>query len=185
MGEPKRTRLVFLGFGEEREAEYVLEFMQDAIAGKEIVVEDWALVRKEPGGQVTVRSNKKADPGAARGGAFGGAAGAVLAILSGPIGVGAVVAGTAVGAVTAAARDSGLKDDEINEVSKLMADGRTGLMIAVPLSEAERFDQFMTRVAYLPSHPDRTYQVDIVPGRTFERALNEYRLHEEDPRPDA
>jgi uncharacterized membrane protein len=180
MGEPKRTRLVFLGFADQAAAEHVLELVEDAVKDREIVVEDWALVRKAPGGEVTVRSNKRADPGAARGSVMGGTAGAVLAALSGPIGVGAVVAGAAVGAVTAAGKDSGLKDDEIREVSKFMADGRTGLMIAIPLAEADRFATFNERMSHLGSQPDRQYQVDIVPGRTFGRAIHEYRIHEED-----
>jgi uncharacterized membrane protein len=180
MGDPKRTRLVFLGFADEAAAEHTLELVQDAITDKEIVVEDWALVRKSSDGEVSVKSNKKADPGAARGGMMGGTAGALLAVLSGPIGVGAVVAGAAVGAVTAAAKDSGLKDDEIREVSKLMADGRTGIMLAIPLTAADRYDTFSARFENLGSRPDRTYQVDIVPGRDFERAIKEYQLHEED-----
>jgi uncharacterized membrane protein len=180
MGEPKRTRLVFLGFADEAAAEQTLELVQDAITDKEIVVEDWALVRKSPDGEVSVKSNKKVDPGPARGGLMGGTAGALLAVLSGPIGVGAVVGGAAVGAVVAAAKDSGIKDDEIREISKLMADGRTGIMLAIPLTAADKYDKFAARFEHLGSRPDRTHQIDIVPGRDFERAVDEYRKHEED-----
>jgi uncharacterized membrane protein len=179
MGDPKRTRLVFLGFDDEGAAESVLATVEDGVRQKDIVVEDWALVHKAPGGKVSVRSDKHADPGAARGGVFGGAAGAVLAALSGPVGAGAVLAGAAVGAVTAAVKDSGMKTHDILEVSKLMAEDRTGIMIAVPLAESERFDEYADghRVYALA---ERRHQVDIVPGRDFERALSEYRLHEED-----
>jgi uncharacterized membrane protein len=179
MGEPKRTRLVFLGFGDEGGAEAVLANVRSGVSAKDIVVEDWALIHKASGGKVTVRTDKSTDPGAVRGGLAGGGMGALFAVLSGPIGAGAVVGGAAIGAVTAAIKDSGFKNQDIEEVSKLMADDRTGLMIAVPLSEADRFDEFANshRVYAIP---DRRYQVDIVPGRTFERALEEYRLHEED-----
>jgi uncharacterized membrane protein len=180
MSEPKRTRLVFLGFADDTAAENALELVEDAIKDREIVVEDWALLQKAADGKVTVRKNKNADPNAARGGVFGGAAGALLAVLSGPIGVGAVAAGAAIGAVTAAHKDSGIKDEEIKEVAKFMADGRTGLMLAVPLDQADKYDTFAARFENQATKPDRQYQVDIVPGRDFERALSEYRAHEED-----
>lgn len=179
MGEPKRTRLVFLGFDEQAAAEAVLSELQSGISTKAIVVEDWALMTKAPGGEVRIRTDKSKDPGAARGAAFGGGAGLVLAALSGPIGAGAMLGGAAIGAVTAAMKDSGLKDRELEEISTLMADGRTGIVIAVPLAEADRFDEFAaTHAAF--QMPDRRREVDIVPGRTFEQALEQYRLHEED-----
>jgi hypothetical protein len=95
-----------------------------------------------------------------------------------PIGAGAVVPARP-SAVTAALKDSGFKNDEIEAVSRFMADGRSGLMIAVPLAEAERFDAFMAdNVVFTAA--DRRHQVDIVPGRSFEDALEQYRRHEED-----
>ena len=177
MGEPKRTRLVFLGFAEEMVARHVLEVIKSGIEAKEIVVEDWALVHKAHGGELTITNDKKKDPGALRGGLFGGGAGMVLAALSGPVGMGAVAAGAAVGAVTAAVRDSGIKNDQVKAVSTFMADGRTGLMIAIPLDEAPRWDEFVGLHEEFAS-PDAREQMDIVPGRTFEDALEEYRQKE-------
>ena len=177
MSEPKRTRLYFFGFAEEMVARTVLEAIKDGRSKKEITVEDWALVHKAPGGKLTITNDKSKDPGAARGGLFGGAAGLVLATLSGPIGLGAVAGGAAVGAATAAIRDSGFKNDDIESVSRFMADGRTGIMLATPLDEADTFD------AWVAEHPefdasDCRHQVDIVPGRDFERALQEYARNE-------
>jgi uncharacterized membrane protein len=178
MSEPKRTRLVFLGFAEQMVASNVLELIKDGIAKKDIVVEDWAMVHKAPGGKLTITNDKSKDPGAVRGGLVGGGAGMVLAALAGPVGLGAVAAGAAVGAVTAAVRDSGIKNSDITEVSKFMADGRTGLMIAIPLAEASKWDEFVANNVEFEA-PDARHQVDIVPGRTFEEALDEYRLREE------
>ena len=173
MAEPKRTRLYFFGFAEEMVARTVLEVIKNGIASKEIVVDDWALVHKAPGGKLTITNDKSKDPGAARGGLFGGAAGLVLATLSGPIGLGAVAGGAAIGAATAAIRDSGFKNDDIETVSTFMADGRTGIMLGTPLADAPKFD------AFVAEHPefdasDRKHQVDIVPGRDFDRAVEEY-----------
>jgi uncharacterized membrane protein len=173
MAEPKRTRLYFFGFAEEMVARTVLEVIKGGISKQEIVVEDWALVHKAPGGKLTITNDKKKDPGAARGGLFGGAAGIVLATLSGPIGLGAVAGGAAIGAATAAIKDSGFKNDDIEAVSRFMADGRTGIMLATPLADADKID------AFVAEHPefeasDRKHHVDIVPGRDFDRALSEY-----------
>jgi len=178
MADPKRTRLVFLGFTEEDVARTVLNVIETGIKEKAIAVEDWAMVHKAAGGKVTVTKDKGVDPGAGRGALFGGGAGAVLAILSGPVGVGAVVTGAAIGAITAGIRDSGFKSEDVQEVSTLMADNRTGIVVGFPLAESERWD------AFVKEHPefaaaDRTHQVDIVPGRTFEQALDEYRRNEE------
>jgi len=152
------------------------------LGNTDLLLDDSSMVKGSahwgPGGKLTIKTDKSKDPGGARGALFGGGAGYLLAALSGPIGAGAVVAGAAVGAVTAAVRDSGLKNDDIVEVSKFMADGRTGIMLAIPLDAVEQWDQFVdTNVEFAAS--DRQHQVDIVPGRDFERALEEYRQAEE------
>ena len=117
--------------------------IKSGIKDKAITVEDWAMVHKAPGGELTITKDKATDPGAARGGLVGGGAGAVLAVLSGPIGVGAVAVGAAIGAVTAAVKDSGFKDHDIKEISKQMADGRTGIMVGVPLEAVDQWDAFV------------------------------------------
>jgi uncharacterized membrane protein len=179
MSEPKRTRVAFLGFAEEMVATNVLELIKGGIAAKEIVVEDWAMVHKAVGGKLTVTTDKSKDPGAVRGGLFGGGAGMILAAISGPIGAGAVVAGAAIGAVGAAMKDSGFKDHDIKEVSTLMADGRTGIMVGIPLDDAPAWDEFVANHVEFEASDNR-HQVDIVPGNTFEDALEHYRQHEED-----
>jgi uncharacterized membrane protein len=178
MSEPKRTRLVFLGFSEEDVARTVLGVIQSGIRTKAITVEDWAMVHKAPGGKLTITKDKDVDPGAGRGALFGGGAGAVLAALSGPIGMGAVATGAAIGAITAGIRDSGFKSEDVQEVSKLMADGRTGIVVGFPLDEADRWETFAAQQPEFAA-ADRRHQVDIVPGRTFEQALEEYRRDEE------
>ena len=177
MSEPKRTRLYFFGFAEEMVARHVLEVIKSGQESKAITVEDWALVSKAPGGKLTITNDKTKDPGGARGALFGGGAGLILAALSGPIGLGAVAGGAAIGAVTAAVRDSGFKNDDIESVSRFMADGRTGIMVATPLDESDAFDAFIAEHDEFEAS-DRKHHVDIVPGRDFEQALDEYRRAE-------
>ncbi len=95
MGEPKRTRLIFLGFPDQAPAQAAFDVIMAGRESKAIVIEDMVLLHKAIGGKVTVEGMKSADPGAARGAAFGGMLGAVLAVISGPIGIGAVLGGAA------------------------------------------------------------------------------------------
>jgi uncharacterized membrane protein len=178
VGEPQRTRLVFLGFADREIATGMTGVIKSGIREKSINVIDWAMVYKAPGGKLTVTTDKSKDPGAVRGGLFGGGAGLVLAALSGPIGVGAVVGGAAIGAVTAAIKDSGIDDAAIKTVSTFMADGRSGIMVAIPLADADAWDAFVASHVEFGA-ADRTHVVDIVPGRTFEQAVEEYRQAEE------
>ena len=181
MGEPKRTRLIFLGFADEGPARSVVGVIESGVKDKAITIEDWALVHKAPGGELTITKDKDTDPGGARGGLVGGGAGAVLAVLSGPIGVGAVAVGAAIGAVTAAVKDSGFKDHDVKEISKQMADGRTGIMVGVPLEATDKWDAFVADHSEFTAS-DTQHTVDIVPGRTLEDAIEEYRRHEDDDR---
>ena len=178
MSEPKHTRLQFLGFTDEMLARTVWEVIKEGQHAKKITIEDVVLVHKAVGGKVTITNDMKRDPGAVRGGVVGGTAGLFLATLLGPVGLGAVAAGAAIGAVTSAVKDSGLRNDDIKEVSKLMADGRSGLMIAMPLDASDAWDAFVAENPEFHSS-DKQHRVDIVPGRDFETALEEYRENEE------
>jgi uncharacterized membrane protein len=179
MADAKRSRLFFLGFPRPGVAIYVLEVIKEARKAKDIVVTDWAMIQKPTGGEAKISTDRTVDPGAARGAGVGGFAGVVLAAVLGPIGVGAVVGGAAVGAVTAALRDSGLKDDDLERVSTLMAEGREGLVIVVPIEEGDRFQAFMDATPDFHA-ADRKLSVDIVPGRTLQDAIDDYITHEDD-----
>ena len=105
MGEPKRTRLIFLGFPDQAPAEAAFDVIMAGRESNAIVIEDMALVHKAIGGKVTVEGMKSAGSGsrdAAR--PFGGSAGRGPRRVSGPIGIGAVLGGAALGAVTAASQ---------------------------------------------------------------------------------
>ena len=176
----KQTRLFILGFGRPGIARYVLEQVKSAKNKKWIDFADWALIEKPAdGGPAKITESTKADPGAARGLGFGGLAGGVLAVISGPIGVGAVAAGAAIGAVTAGLKDSGLKDKDLESMSHLMAAGREGIVVAVPMDRADEFQEYVDSDEIFQS-ADRKLTVDIVPGRTLEQAIAEYIEHEED-----
>ncbi|OGO56556.1 MAG: hypothetical protein A2V85_08375 [Chloroflexi bacterium RBG_16_72_14] len=160
-GEPKRTRLVFMRFREEMIGRTVVEELKAGIKDRSIEVEDWALIHKSPSGRVSITTDRTIDPGPVEGAMFGGAAGLVLAIIAGMVGGVPVLGGAAIGGLVAALMDSGLDNAHVDAVARLMDAGGTGLMIAV-------FEAAISR-----------YQADIVPGRTFEQALEAYREQEE------
>jgi uncharacterized membrane protein len=173
MAKVTHSRLFLLGFAEADIARYVLQLIKNAIAAKEITVSDWAMIVRGEGREAEITTDKKVDPGGARGAGFGGLAGVVVAGLSGPIGVGAIVAGAAIGGITAALKDSGLKDGDLQSISNLMAEGRSGLVISVPLDDAATFESFMSRnTEFHAAQPRLSY--DIVPGRTLQDVVDSY-----------
>jgi uncharacterized membrane protein len=174
MAEPKSNRLYMLAFTDAGIPPYVLELIKDGVKGKEITVSDWAMIRRKPDGEAEISTDKSADPGAGRGALFGGAAGVALAALAGPIGFGAVVAGAAIGGVTAALRDSGIKDHDLKAIADLMQEGRSGLVVAVPLDDTERFEGFMELHVEFQS-VIRKVEVDVVAGHSLAQAIDEYR----------
>jgi uncharacterized membrane protein len=173
MADAKESRLFFLGFPRPGVATYVVELIKDANKAQDIVVTDWAMIQKPAGNEPKITESTKADPGAARGAGAGGLAGVALAAVLGPIGFGAVVGGAAIGAVTAALKDSGLKQKDLDSIADLMAEGREGLVIVVPLEEGDRFQAFMDATTEFHA-ADRKLSVDIVPGRTLRDAIDEY-----------
>jgi uncharacterized membrane protein len=174
MADEKHTRLVFLGFADQMLARTVLEVIKEGRRKKRFVLEDWVMIHKAPGGELTITNDKGSDPGAARGALVGGTAGWALATLAGPIGLGAMVGGAVIGAITAAVKDSGVKNGDIDTVAGFMAEGRTGIMLAMPLSEAGSWEEFVRENPEFHAS-DRQHQMDITPARTFEQGIEEYR----------
>ena len=174
MAEPKQTRLVFLGFTDAMLAKTVLQVIKDGRESKAITVEDWVMVQKSPDGKLTVTNDKGADPGAARGALVGGTAGWALATLAGPIGLGAMIGGAAIGAIAARVKDSGIKNDDIDSVTGFMVAGRTGLMLAIPLADAAAWDGFVAENPEFHSAV-RRHQMDITPDHSFEQGIEEFR----------
>ena len=159
-------------------AALALERTQDAVRDHAFTLTDWAVISKEVGGKTEISSSRRADPGAARGGAFGGGAGLVLAVLSGPIGAGAVLGGAAIGAVTAGLLDSGFPQARLKEISTLMRDGRTLLLLAVPIDDVPKLDALIEGATAFNAVAGR-YDVDITPANTLSDALDQYRATEE------
>ncbi len=177
MAELKTARLIFMGFETEMIARNVLEVIKEAADGKAITVSDWALVLRGPDGKPKISGDKTVDPGAARGGLVGGSLGMILAAVAGPVGIAAVVGGAAIGAVAAALKDSGMQTKDLEAAAGFMAEGRSGLVIAVPLDAVDAWNDFVGRTVEFEAVA-RKHEVDITPDHTFEAALAEYRAQQ-------
>ena len=173
MAELKTAHIVLMGFSEEMIARYVLNLIRAADKAKAIKVLDWALATRDPEGKVKIEGDKGVDPGASRGGLVGGALG-VLLVATGPVGLGAVAVGAGIGAVAASLRDSGMQTKDLEAAAGFMEEGRTGLVIAVPLDSVDAWNDFVASTVEFEAVA-RKHEVDITPDHTFQAALAEYR----------
>ena len=172
MAELKTAHLILMGFAEEMVARAVLQLVREANKEKLFKVLDWALARKDEDGTVKLEGDKGTDPGATRGGLFGGALG-VLLVAAGPVGLGAVAVGAGVGAVAAAMRDSGIQDKDLKAVGEIMRAGRSGLVIAINPEDVDAWTKFVAdNVEFHAAQP--VIHIDITPDHTFEQAIAEY-----------
>ena len=177
MGQLKTARLIFMGFEEEMIARNVLEVIKEAKDSKAVTVADWALVLRDADGELKISGDKSVDPGAARGGLVGGSVGMLLAAIAGPVGMAAVVGGAAIGAVATALRDSGMQTKDLEAAAGFMAEGRSGLVIAVPLDGVDAWNGFVGSNVEFEAVV-RRHEVDISPDHTFKAALDEYRAQQ-------
>lgn len=138
MSDDTKKHLFLLGFAERDAADAAVAQLKELQNEKFIEVRDYAVVSKSVGGELTVTEDKDADPGASRGAVAGVMGGALIALMSTPIGLGAVAVGAGVGAVTGALRDSGFKSNDLDEVGRLMRDGRTILIVAVRPEDTDK-----------------------------------------------
>jgi uncharacterized membrane protein len=173
VAELKTAHLVLMGFSEEMIARNVLFLVKEAADAKTFKLLDWALAVKDHDGKVKLDGDKGTDPGAARGGMFGGALGMLL-VAAGPVGLGAVAVGAGVGAVAAAMRDSGMQDKDLKSVGEIMKPGRSGLVVAIEPGDLDAWTDFVAHnVEFHAAQP--VVHVDITPDHTFEQAIAEYK----------
>lgn len=171
------TRTLFvLGYPDKAMADAAVREMENLKNSDYLKVTDWAIITRDADGTVhTHESTSGDDVGAARGAVAGTVAGALIAI-AGPIGLAGVAAAAGIGAVTAALRDSGFKDKDMESVGALMADGRTVLLVSVGSEFHERMRSAIKDVPELAA-ADRTLEspVDGASGNLLREAIAAYK----------
>jgi uncharacterized membrane protein len=155
-------------------AKLCLTKAREAAKAKTFTLADWAVISREDG-KTQVESSKETNPGALRGGLFGGGAGAVLAVLSGPIGAGAMLGGAAIGAITAGLKDSGFPTGELKEIATLMREERSLLLLAVPNEDTEKLNAFVSETIAF-NGVDGRLDFDITPTHTLADAIAEHQV---------
>lgn len=172
MSDPASYHLAIFAYDFRQVAKVCLTKTREAAKGGDFTLADWAIISTEDG-KTEIESSKATNPGATRGGLFGGGAGAVLAVLSGPIGAGAILGGAAIGAITAGLVDSGFPTGQLKEISTLMRADRALLLVAVPNEDVDKFNAFVAQTIAF-NGVDGRLDVDITPTHTLTDAIAEY-----------
>lgn len=133
-----RIHVVLLGFPDPDAARAGLRALRWLAEHDHLEIEGHALIAKDAGGRVRVEESADIDAGPLQGGFVGGLAGALLAVATGPIGIGAAVGGAVIGAIAAGMRDAGFPDTELRAAGDLMARGESMLIVGVEPAHADR-----------------------------------------------
>jgi uncharacterized membrane protein len=180
-----RKHLFVLGYPDADGAERAVGSLAELERTGYLAVTDYAVISKGADGKLAVREDKRADHGAGPGAVAGGVAGGLLAVFAWPIGVGAVVVGAGIGAVTSALHDAGFKSDDLQEVGRLMEGGRAILIVAVAPDDTDRMRDAIGDVPELRA-ADRRWEADLAPdsknvlGDAIEQWRREERLRAEE-----
>jgi uncharacterized membrane protein len=160
MGDDARKHLFVLGYPDRAAAETAVAELHELQRDQFLEVKDWAIVAKAEGGGLTVTESKDADPGAMRGAVTGGLGAAFIALAATPIGAGAILAGAGIGAVAGKLRDTGFKGNDLQEVGRLMQDGRAVLLLAVRPQDTDRLRGVLDDIPELRA-ADRRWEADV------------------------
>ncbi len=180
MGSDLAKHLFVLGFPDRAGADAAIAELKSLESTEFLEVTDHAIVTKDVGGKLTVTESTDADPGAKQGAMAGAAGAAFIALVSTPIGAGAVLAGAGIGAVTGALRDSGFKTKDLEETGRLMEDGRTILIVAVKPEHTDRLRGALDDIPAL-AVADRRLEVEVPASskNVLREAIARYRANED------
>jgi uncharacterized membrane protein len=104
--------VVIAAFNDQKSAEAALKQLRAAEKDKVIKIEDAAILWKDSKSKLHIKET--GDMTGTRGAAYGGVAGAVLGIITGPVGW-VAVGGAAIGGLVAKLRDSGFNNKRLEE----------------------------------------------------------------------
>jgi uncharacterized membrane protein len=157
---PSPKHLFVLGFPDRAGADRAVRGLAELERSRFLKVTDHAIISKGDDGKLKIEENKDADHTAGRGAVTGGLAGAFVAVLAGPIGIGAVAVGAGIGAVANALNDSGFKTGDLKEVGSMMEGGRTLLLVAVRPDDAHKLHEAIGDLPELKA-ADRRWEAEV------------------------
>lgn len=149
------STIIVLGFDHQYGAEGMLEYIDQFEREGLITLNDAVIAERGVGGEVTIKqANPQTGKTSLRGSGVGLLAGLLL---GGPI-LG-VAAGAGIGAIVGAAKDFGLDDHFVEEISESLKPESSALFLLVKEANTEelqgRFDKYEARVITTTLPPDR------------------------------
>ena len=122
------VQAVVAAFNDEKGAENALQQLKEAQKEKVIKVKDAAVLSRDQNSKLHIKES--GDMTGARGAAYGGIAGAVLGVVTGPVGW-AALGGAAVGGLVAKLRDSGFDDARLRQWGENLTPGSSAVVAVI------------------------------------------------------
>lgn len=133
----KKTDYVLLAakYPDQDHAKTILDMLESMHHALTIDLKDAVMLTKEPDGKI--KTHETTDVTARKGAKRGLIAGAVLGVIYPPSLIVTALAGGGIGALWGKAKDSGVKHDDIKELSDSLTDGQAAIIVLVSENTAE------------------------------------------------
>jgi uncharacterized membrane protein len=120
--------VIVAAFEDEKGADAALKELKEAQKQGIIKVKDAALLHKDASSKLHVRET--GDMTGAKGAVLGGVGGAVVGLITGPVGW-AAIGGAAIGGLVAKLRDSGFKNERLERWGENLAPGSSAIVAVI------------------------------------------------------
>lgn len=130
------VQLIVAAFNDEEAARQALDQLKMAQAEGLIDIQDAAVLRKDHDGKLHIKETS--DWGTGRGAAIGGVAGAAVGLIAGPALLVPVAVGALIGGLSAKWRDSGQRDDQLEQLGKDLKPGSSAIIVVAGDASVEQ-----------------------------------------------
>ncbi len=136
------SQIVIAAFKDEMAANQALQQLNQLQKEKTIKIVDVAVLRRDERSKLHI--NEPSDWGWRRGALAGGAVGAVVGLIAGPIGW-AALGGAAIGGLAAQLRDTGFNDSELRRLGECLTPSSSALITLIEPMWAKQVEEEMTK----------------------------------------
>jgi uncharacterized membrane protein len=123
------TQVILAAFKDEEGADNALKQLKEAQKEHLIKVENVAVLRCDQHGKLSIK--EPTDRGFAEGALIGGAVGAIVGVLFGPLVLATTAGGAALGGLVAKLHDSGFDDQRLRELGKNLQPGTSAIVAVI------------------------------------------------------
>jgi uncharacterized membrane protein len=143
---------------------FILNALETAVKNHKVVLDDMALVTRDPEGKVKIEQTKDVTP--RKGARKGALVGALVGLAAPPL-LGAAIVGGAVGAIWGKYRDRGIEDETMREVGDMLAQGEA---VVFALGSDEAIAAVAARVAEVTDGETATFTMETKAEETIHEA---------------